>query len=190
MESAVQVTAEGPQAIREETPEKVLVVAARDGDQHAFAQLYVRHRPRVYALCWRLCGGGETLAGELTQDAFVRAWTKLDSFKGQSAFGTWLHRLTVNVVLSDRRSRLRRAGREDELDPETESGAPASDGGLQLDLEAAIARLPQRARTVLVLHDIEGYRHEDIAKAAAMAVGTSKAQLHRARKLLRQWLDS
>jgi RNA polymerase sigma-70 factor (ECF subfamily) len=171
--------------------EKSLVAAAQSGDAAAFEALYHRHTSRVYALCWRLCGGVESLAQEMTQDAFVRAWQKLPQFRGESAFGTWLHRLTVNVVLGDRRIRVRRASREMSLEDgylEQVGGVPR-DQGKQMDLEWAISKLPERARTVLVLHDIEGYRHAEVAELADMAVGTSKAQLHRARGLIREWLS-
>jgi len=140
------------------------------------------------ALCWRMCGANETLAAELVQDAFVRAWQKLHLFRGEAKFTTWLHRLTVNVVLSDRRIRMRRIEREQSLELAPEPGSTPS-MGLDADLEGAIARLPERARTVLVLHDVEGLKHAEIAQLADMAVGTSKAQLHRARKLLREWLN-
>lgn len=165
-----------------------LVDSARDGDQRAFEVLYRRHQGRLMALCWRMCGGNDTLAAELVQDAFVRAWQKLHLFRGEARFSTWLHRLTVNVVLSDRRIRMRRMEREQPLELAPEQGRTPS-MGLDADLEGAIARLPERARTVLVLHDVEGLKHAEIAQLADMAVGTSKAQLHRARKLLREWLD-
>ncbi len=138
-----------------------------------------------------MSGAQEDLAVELSQQAFVRAWQKLSSFRGDAAFGTWLHRLTVNVALSDRRIRVRRAGRETQIEDgnETQLGtAPSADVGLRMDLERAIAELPERARTVLVLHDVEGLKHADIAAMTGMAVGTSKAHLHRARKLLRDQL--
>ncbi len=165
-----------------------LVDSARDGDQRAFETLYRRHQGRLMALCWRMCGGNDTLASELVQDAFVRAWQKLHLFRGEAKFSTWLHRLTVNVVLSDRRIRMRRLDREQPLELAPEPGN-APNMGLDADLESAISRLPERARTVLVLHDVEGLKHTEIAQLADMAVGTSKAQLHRARKLLREWLN-
>jgi RNA polymerase sigma-70 factor (ECF subfamily) len=127
------------------------------------------------------------------QETFVRAWTKLHLFRGESLFGTWLHRLAVNVALSDRRIRVRRARFESSLDETAERTAighrdvHAAD---QRDLERAIAGLPERARTVLILFDIEGYGHAEIAEITGMAEGSSKAQLHRARKLLREVLDS
>jgi RNA polymerase sigma-70 factor (ECF subfamily) len=128
----------------------------------------------------------------MVQEAFVRAWSKLDLFRGDSKFGTWLHRLAVNVVLSDRRIRVKRLRREQEFDENVERvqvGDRDVFAGLRRDLEAAIAGLPERARTVLILYDIEGYRHEEIAEMTGMAVGSSKAQLHRARKLVQEVLE-
>ena len=157
----------------------------------AFEQLYRSHCDRIYALCWRMCGGDRALAEDMVQEAFVRAWNKLDLFRGDSKFGTWLHRLTVNVVLSDRRIRVKRLQRERELVDDVERtlvGDRDVFAGLRNDLEAAIAGLPERARTVLVLYDIEGYQHNEIAEMTGMAVGSSKAQLHRARKLVREVL--
>lgn len=168
-----------------------LVRRARDGDIAAFESLYRRHRDRVYGLVWRLCGGDHGRAEDLLQEAFVRAWQKLDTFRGDSLFGTWLHRLSVNVALGDRRSRLRRAKWEAPMDDTIDRvavGAADVAAGSRSDLEQAIAALPERARAVLVLHDIEGYRHAEIARMTGMAVGSSKAQLHRARKLVRKEL--
>ncbi len=167
------------------------VEKAQAGDRLAFEQLYRSHCDRIYALCWRMCGGDRGLAEDMVQEAFVRAWSKLDLFRGDSKFGTWLHRLTVNVVLSDRRIRVKRLQREREMVDDVERtlvGDRDVFAGLRKDLEAAIAGLPERARTVLVLYDIEGYRHKEIAEMTGMAVGSSKAQLHRARKLVREVL--
>jgi len=167
------------------------VEKAQAGDRLAFEQLYRSHCNRIYALCWRMCGGDRALAEDMVQEAFVRAWNKLNLFRGDSKFGTWLHRLTVNVVLSDRRIRVKRLHREREMVDEVERtlvGDRDVYAGLRKDLEAAIAGLPERARTVLVLYDIEGYRHKEIAEMTGMAVGSSKAQLHRARKLVREVL--
>jgi RNA polymerase sigma factor (sigma-70 family) len=161
------------------------------GDRHAFEQLYHSHCDRIYALCWRMCGGDKSLAEDMLQDAFIRAWNKLHLFKGDSKFGTWLHRLTVNVILSDKRIRVRRLQREQQLGEGIERtmvGDRDVFAGLRKDLEAAIAGLPERARTVLVLYDIEGYRHAEISEMTGMAIGSSKAQLHRARKLVRKVL--
>ena len=167
------------------------VEQARDGDQLAFEKLYRSHCGRIYALCWRMCGCDKALAEDMVQEAFVRAWNKLNLFRGDSKFGTWLHRLTVNVVLSDRRIRVKRLQREREMVDEVERtliGDRDVFAGLRKDLEAAISSLPERARTVLVLYDIEGYQHSEIAEMTGMAVGSSKAQLHRARKLVREEL--
>ena len=164
---------------------------ARAGDQLAFEKLYRSHCDRIFALCWRMCGGDRALAEDMVQEAFVRAWNKLHLFRGDSKFGTWLHRLTVNVVLSDRRIRVKRVHREQEFDGDLERvlvGERDVFAGLRKDLEAAIAGLPERARTVLILYDIEGYQHNEIAEMTGMAVGSSKAQLHRARNLVREVL--
>jgi RNA polymerase sigma-70 factor (ECF subfamily) len=169
-----------------------LVEQARKGNRLAFEKLYRRHRDRIYGLVWRLCGGDGALAEDLLQEAFVRAWLKLDSFRGESRFLTWLHRLSANVALSDRRIRIKRVERETPLEgaaERTASGAKDVYAGDRMDLEQAIARLPERARTVLVLYDVEGYSHAEIAELAGMAVGSSKAQLHRARKLVRKELE-
>jgi RNA polymerase sigma-70 factor (ECF subfamily) len=173
--------------------ETSLVDAARHGDTAAFEQLYRSNKDRIYGLLWRLCGGDAALAEDMLQEAFIRAWQKLDSFRGESRFGTWLHRLSANVALSDRRIRVRRVKHEallDEVVERTAIGARDVFADKRMDLERAISRLPERARTVLVLFDIEGYRHMEISEMTGMAVGSSKAQLHRARKLLREDLDS
>ena len=165
---------------------------AQEGDTGAFEQLYRDNVGRVHALCLRLSGDSGR-AEELTQDVFVRAWERLGSFQGKSAFSTWLHRLAVNVVLGDRRSEGVRVHRIFATDEPEKFEAPGDgmrhDPGLGMDLERAIAQLPPGARAVFVLHDVEGYRHEEIAKMHGTAVGTCKAQLHRARRLLREALD-
>lgn len=169
-----------------------LVERACTGDRAAFEALYHRHRNRIYGLVWRLCGGDSALAEDLLQEAFVRAWQKLDSFRGESRFTTWLHRLSANVALSDRRIRVRRLERETALEGSAERAATGERdvyADKRMDLEQAIAGLPERARTVLVLYDIEGYSHAEVAEIAGMAVGSSKAQLHRARKLVREELE-
>ena len=171
--------------------EAQLIQKALEGDVAAFEQLYRENVGRVFALCLRLASD-PTLAEELTQDVFVRAWQKLGSFRGQSAFSSWLYPLTVNVALTERRSRVRRTSRvfgaEDPTVFEKPGGSPQHEAGF--DLEKALAQLPPGARSVFVLHDVEGYRHEEIAELIGVATGTSKAQLHRARKLLREALLS
>jgi RNA polymerase sigma-70 factor (ECF subfamily) len=143
---------------------------------------------RIHALCLRLTGSADE-AEEYTQNAFVRAWQRLETFRGDSAFGTWLHRLTVNEVMQARRSAARRSARvalpgNDEQLAQVAREEPEPDR----DLERAIAGLPEGARQIFVLYDIEGYSHEEIAHLTGVAEGTSKAQLHRARRLLREAL--
>ena len=162
---------------------------AQQGDQAAFGQLYRLHAGRVYALCLRMAGDAVE-ARRLTQDVFVRAWERLGLFRGESAFSSWLYRLAVNVVLADRRAagrRLRRVALGGDAAPD--AAAPGGWSEERLDLERAIAQLPPGARAVFVLHDIEGYAHEEIAAMTGIAAGTSKAQLHRARRLLRRALE-
>jgi RNA polymerase sigma-70 factor (ECF subfamily) len=170
--------------------ERGLVQRAQAGDVQAFEQLYRDNLGRVHGLCFRLAGN-ETLAEELTQDVFVRAWQKLGSFRGESAFFSWLYPLAVNVALSERRSRRRRTARvfaTDDLTPFERPERPATpEGGF--DLERALGALPPGARAVFVLHDVEGYKHDEIAALTGVATGTSKAQLHRARKLLKEKLE-
>jgi RNA polymerase sigma-70 factor (ECF subfamily) len=171
--------------------EAQLIQRALDGDVTAFEQLYRENVRRVYALCFRM-SSDPALAEELTQDVFVRAWQKLPSFRGDSAFSSWLYPLTVNVALTERRSRVRRTSRvfgtDDPTLFERPESSPKPETGF--DLEKAMATLPPGARSVFVLHDVEGYKHEEIAELTGVATGTSKAQLHRARKLLREALLS
>jgi RNA polymerase sigma-70 factor, ECF subfamily len=174
-------------------PPDDLVARAQAGDQAAFRDLYRLHAGRVYALCLRLTGDARD-AEERTQDVFVRLWDKLRSFRGESAFSSWLHRLAVNVVLNERRTTGRREQRVRPVeDPDVAVGAqhaaPLHAAGLGIDLERAIAELPKGAREVFVLFDIEGYGHAEIAKLVGIAEGTSKAQLFRARGLLREKLE-
>lgn len=165
------------------------VARAQGGDVRAFEAVYRACSGRVYALCVRLTAD-KSAAETLAQDAFVHAWQKLDGYRGEAAFTTWLHRLTVNLVLQDRRSTMRRREREradSERRPTSTTPHGAVDAGV--DLERAIAQLPERARMVLVLHDVEGYRHKEIARLMNTSEGTCKAQLHRARKMLREALS-
>ena len=168
-----------------------LVERAVAGNVEAFEELYRVNVGRVYALCLRMVGD-PTLAEELAQEAFVRAWQKLGSFRGASAFSTWLHRVTVNVVLGHRRSTARREARVRAVGDELPHDIAGPEAGTaeSIDLERAISSLPDGARTVFVLHDVEGFRHQDVSRLMGIAVGTSKAQLHRARKMLRKALTS
>jgi RNA polymerase sigma-70 factor (ECF subfamily) len=166
-----------------------LVRRAQRGDKAAFEEIYRKNIGRVYAVCVRICADGGR-AEELTQDVFVLAWQKLRTFRGESAFFSWLHRLTVNAVLMEQRSRKRRADKEvvtDELE-NLEQPNSALEPGRKLLLEKVISQLPPQARTIFVLHDVEGYRHNEIAGMLKLAVGTCKAQLFRARKLLKEVL--
>jgi len=167
-----------------------LVRRAQAGDQTAFRDLYHQLAGRVYALCLRLTGDAGA-AEERTQDVFVRAWDKLRSFRGESLFSSWLHRLAVNVVMNERRTTIRREQRVTPVAaPEVlERGHGEPTIGLGIDLERAIAALPEGAREVFVLYDIEGYSHAEIGEMTGIAEGTSKAQLFRARHLLREKLD-
>lgn len=167
------------------------VMAAAKGDTKAFERLYRAHVGKVYGLCWRLCDGDSAKADQAAQDAFVRAWEKLGSFRGESAFGTWLHRLTVNVVLGEHRLLKRWTTFEDaeQAGAPEPSHHPSASLGDRMDIERALTRLPKGARAVLLLHDLEGWQHDEIAAATGIAVGTSKAQLHRARKLMKEWLS-
>lgn len=163
---------------------------AQGGDVEAFERLYRAHAGRVRAICLRMCSDGQR-AEEAAQDAWVRVWERLSTWRGEAAFATWLHRLTVNVVLEAFRAERRRLARvtfaEDEDD--ADATVPARDPGDRLDLERAVARLPRGARTVFVLHDVEGYQHAEIAAMTGLAEGTLRAQLCRARRLLMEMLD-
>jgi len=158
------------------------------GDTAAFEQLYRGHVGRVHGAILRLVGMDRGRAEELTQDAFVRAWQKLSSFRHESAFSTWLYRLGVNTALMDLRVKREEVGADDEMLEHAAGGDVPFCAGERGDLERAVSNLPPRARAVLVLHDVEGWKHEEIAGELGMAVGSSKAQLHRARGLLRRAL--
>ena len=168
-----------------------LLGEAQRGDVAAFEALYRQHVGRVHALCRRLARDGGR-AEELTQEVFLKAWKHLGSRPGGEAPAGWLCRVAINVVLSDNRKLRRRFWREsppaDGVLPER--GGPPASPGLALDLERAIAALPPGARQVFVLHDVEGFRHEEIGKLLGLSPGTSKAQLHRARRLLKEALGS
>lgn len=169
--------------------EREAVTRAAAGDRGAFEQLYRRHVGRVYGAIWRLLGGQHARAEELTQDAFIKAWQALPQFRGEAGFGTWLYRVAMNTAMMDLRARSGGEDREVDDSQIEQAPAPASSTGARLDLDRAVASLPPRARAVIVLFDIEGWSHEEIASQLGMAVGSSKAQLHRARSLLRERLE-
>ena len=157
---------------------------AATGDAQAFERLYGRHVVRIHSLARRMAGSES--ADELTQDAFVRAWQKLHQFRGEAAFGSWLYRVAISVILAHRR---RLAIHRARLAPEEwiREGTPSHEkrSEIGMDFEGAIERLPDRARRVFVLHDVEGYKHHEIARMMKITSGTSKSQLHRARMILR-----
>jgi len=167
--------------------ESALIARARGGDTRAFEALYREHVDRVYGLCLRMTGNVSE-AEDCAQEAFIQAWKKLTKFRGDSAFGTWMHRIAVNAVLG----RIRKSKREQDriqIVAETASPpAPIGDSGELRDLSDAIERLPEGARHVFVLSAVYGYSHEESSNMLGIAIGTSKAQLHRARRLLAQQL--
>lgn len=169
---------------------ETLVGRAQAGDSRAFEEVYRGTADRVYALCLRMAGDADQ-AKELVQDVYVRAWERLRSFRGDSLFTTWLHRLAVNLILQDRRSRSRRRAREvvdADLDRYGRAAVRAMPGA-RVDLERAIAGLPPKARKVLVLRDVEGYKYDEIARMTGVSLGTVKAQIHRARGLVKEALE-
>jgi RNA polymerase sigma-70 factor (ECF subfamily) len=160
---------------------------AAAGDVRAFEQLYITHLSRVHSLVRRMAGGRDV--DELTQDVFVRVWQKLATFRGDSAFGTWLHRLAVNVVIERFRTEAARRQRLHDGEEIFETlSSPPRPRDVSMDFETALEKLPDGAREIFVLHDVEGYKHHEIASLLGISPGTSKAQLHRARMMLRRHL--
>jgi RNA polymerase sigma-70 factor (ECF subfamily) len=172
-----------------------LVDRARRGDVDAFEQLYRRHAGRVYALCLRLAAD-PVVARELVQDTFVKAWEALPRFRAEASLATWLHRIAVNALLERRRGEKRRTSRvslagDEEEDVRDIAGVVfAPDVATAIDLELAIGALPPGVRRAFVLHDVEGYTHEEIATMTGLAPGTARAQLWRARRRLMRLLDA
>jgi len=173
-----------------EPSEWKLVRRAQEGDRSSFEQLYRMHAGSVYGLCLRLSRKPQE-AEDLTQEVFVRAWENLETFRTPGHFAAWTKRVAVNLTITARRTVARRG----EPQPLFEDCAVSGEGreerfsGARVDLEKAIAALPGGARTVFVLHDIHGFRHGEIAEMTGTAMGTTKAQLHRARKRLREYLE-
>jgi RNA polymerase sigma-70 factor (ECF subfamily) len=165
---------------------------AQAGDVNAFELLYREHSPRIYAFCLRLKAGDKSDATELLQDVFIKAWRRLDTFRGDCAFMSWLHRLAINTMLENVRSDQRRTARVLTMEDTSRLAGAARSSGVEssMDMESAIASLPKGARLAFVLHDVEGYQHQEIAEHLSVTVGTVKAQLHRARRLLRERLES
>ena len=169
------------------TGEAALIARAKAGDTRAFEALYREHIDRVYGLCLRMTGNvGE--AEDCAQEAFIQAWSKLGKFRGDSAFGTWMHRIAVNAVLGRIRKSKREQDRIQVVADTAPSPASLGDSGALRDLSDAIDKLPEGARHVFVLNAVYGYSHEESSNMLGIAVGTSKAQLHRARRLLAQQL--
>jgi RNA polymerase sigma-70 factor (ECF subfamily) len=166
--------------------ERQLIARVRDGDGIAERALYDAHVDRVYRLAYRLAGDG-ALAQDFTQETFIRAFGKLDSFRGDSAFSTWLHAITTTVVLNGLRKVKRLHQRETDIDNARAVGTTRREAepDLKARLTQAIDALPEGYRTVFVMHDVEGYTHEEIGAALGVETGTSKAQLSRARAKLR-----
>jgi len=176
--------------------ETQLVARAQRGDEEAFAALFEMHKRRVYSLCLRMTGNTAE-AEDLTQEAFLQLFRKISTFRGESAFSTWLHRLSVNVVLMHLRKKGLQQVSLDEVDSSQDEPVKRDYGDNdrrlmgsvdRISLTRAIAELPPGYRTVFVLHDVEGYEHNEIAEIMKCSVGNSKSQLHKARMKLRDWL--
>jgi len=167
--------------------ERALIRQAQRADTRAFEALYKMHIDKVYGICLRMTGNVSE-AEDCAQEAFIQAWNKMDKFRGDSAFSTWLHRIAVNTVLG----RMRKSKREqDRIQAVTDTSQPTvetGDTGELRDLSEAVDRLPQGARNVFVLHAVYGYSHDEAGEMLGIAAGTSKAQLHRAKRLLAQQL--
>src|SRR5438477_9379521 len=164
--------------------EQDLIQRAREGERTAIEALYQKYSPRVYAVVRRLAGE-DALAEDWAQEAWVRAIRALPKFRGDAQFSTWLHRIAVNIALHGQRWRARRAGREEDLPVSVPSSAGQSHTLLKVRMERALAALPERMRQVIVLHDVEGHTHEEIAEMLGIMPGTSKSQLFKARAHMR-----
>jgi RNA polymerase sigma-70 factor (ECF subfamily) len=175
-----------PERAHQLADQRALIESARRKDASAQRELYETHVERIYRLTFRLTGI-EHLARELTQDTFVRAFASIDGFRGESAFGTWLHTIAVSVSLNELKRRKRESAREAPLEEALtmSRSAPLSDPILRERLMTAVNALPEGCRTVFMMHDAEGYTHEEIAAALGVTPGTSKAQLSRGRAKLR-----
>ena len=169
------------------TDEADWIAKAKRSDAGAFERLYRMHIDKVYGLCLRMTGNVAE-AEDCAQEAFIQAWTKLDKFRGDSAFSTWLHRIAVNAVLGRIRKSKREQDRIKVAFEQSSSPVSVTDHGELRDLSEAVDRLPRGARHVFVLHAVYGYSHDETGAMLDIAAGTSKAQLHRARRLLAQQL--
>jgi RNA polymerase sigma-70 factor (ECF subfamily) len=175
--------------VLETIPTQTDVARAARGDSAAFERLYRAHLPRVTSLARWLLGTEDV--DDAVQDVFVRVWEKLDTFQGDAAFGTWLHRVAVNLLLRRRQRRAVQWSRQVASEPAMDAVvSPVGRPELRIALEGAVSTLPAGAREVFVLHDMEGYKHEEIATQLGIDPGTSRSQLHRARALLRKQLQA
>jgi RNA polymerase sigma-70 factor (ECF subfamily) len=169
-------------------PDSADAALASAGNVAAFERLYRRHVNRVNSLAEWMLGSSDT--EDVLQDIFIRAWERLVTFRGESAFGTWLHRLAVNVLLRYRQqSRLRQERFVSDEDSVRSARARRDGLHLRTEIESAVAALPQRMRDVLVLHDVEGYKHREIASKLGISAGTSQWHLHAARMKLREHFE-
>jgi RNA polymerase sigma-70 factor, ECF subfamily len=198
------LTKAGPQATRSDAgdlPEPEAIRLAQQGDERGFERIYRLHSQRVYALCLRMMRGNSAEAEELTQESFLQLFRKIGTFRGESAFSTWLHRLAFNIVLMRLRKRSFQVISMDEvLEPGENTpglheyiGAPdqrLSGSVDRMDLERALKQLPRGYRAVFILHDVQGYEHNEIAAIRGCSLGNSKSQLHKARARLRQLLET
>lgn len=165
-----------------------LIEASANGNKDAFRELFSKNVSRVYSLCLRISADSDK-AGDLTQEVFINAWEKLGTFRHECKFSTWLHRIAVNKWLMMLRSEDAERRKSEAAVQDAVSSQQTSVSDHRIDLEKAISMLPDQARTVLVLHDIEGFKHYEISEMMGIETGTSKAHLHRARKLLREELS-
>lgn len=170
-----------------EKTERDVILAAQSGDKGAYRKLYDAHVGRVYALCLRLTGE-QSMAEDATQEVFIQLWNKLSNFNGQSKFSTWLHSVTSNITISYIRKQKGWFQRTFNIEDSAAMDMPSDVSAGAVSLDDYVLRLPERARHVFVLHAIEGYRHEEIADMLDMAIGSSKAQFHRAKQLLTEWM--
>lgn len=168
--------------------EQVFLARARQADQAAFAELYRLHVGKVYGLCLRMTGNASE-AEDCTQEAFIQAWRMLERFRGDSAFSTWMHRVAVNTVLGRMRKERREQDRMRAVSDMQVQEQTSGDSANMEDLQQAVDQLPSGARHVFVLHAVYGYSHEETGDMLGIASGTSKAQLHRAKRLLAQQLN-
>ena len=169
--------------------EAQLIRKACDGDGRAVRALYERYAPRVYAVVRRIAGDDD-LAQDYAQEAWIRAIRALPTFRGDARFSTWLHRIAVNAALQAARKAQTRSKRRTEMPEQVPVGPARSDALLEERLEEAMDRLPEGMRRVLILHDVEGYTHEEIGEALGVASGTSKSQLSKARAKMREMLGA